>query len=206
MVNGTKSTMLGELSEDDDDNPFKILVATILSQRTRDETISRAADRLFSIYNSPTSLAEADKETIQEVIRPVGFYKVKASRIKEVSRIILEKFNGNVPSNLEDLLSLPSVGRKTANCVLVYGFGKPAIPVDTHVHRVFNRLGVVNTKTPDETELDLKNIISQELWSDLNEYVIRFGKTICKPIGPRCGVCTLNNSCKTYSKRINSKN
>ena len=206
MVNGTKSTMLGELSEDDDDNPFKILVATILSQRTRDETSSRAADRLFSIYNSPTSLAEADKETIQEVIRPVGFYKVKASRIKEVSRIILEKFNGNVPSNLEDLLSLPSVGRKTANCVLVYGFGKPAIPVDTHVHRVFNRLGVVNTKTPDETELDLKNTISQELWSDLNEYVIRFGKTICKPIGPRCGVCTLNNSCKTYSKRINSKN
>lgn len=202
MVEGEGETALGEVGEGKDDDPFRVLIATILSQRTRDENTSKAVAKLFPKYASPLALAEADEATIRDLIRQVGFYRVKAAKIREVSRIILEKFGGTVPDDLDELLSLPSVGRKTANCVLVYGFHKPAIPVDTHVHRISNRLGIVETKNPDDTEQRLRETVSQDLWLDINEYFIRFGKTICKPIGPRCDICDLRGSCRAYSSGI----
>src|SRR2546422_10445694 len=135
------------------------------------------------------------------LFRSVGFYKTKARRIKEISRILLDKHGGKVPEKMEELLDLPAVGRKTANCVLVYGFGKPAIPVDTHVHRISNRLGLVHTKTPEETEIELTRITDRRDWLDLNEVFVKFGQTICKPIGPKCSTCTLNSNCAFYQEK-----
>ncbi len=182
-------------------DPFKVLIATILSQRTRDEATRVAADNLFRVYNRPKELAEADPKQIEQLIKPVGFYRVKAKRIIEVSKIICERFGGAVPDDFEALMSLPSVGRKTANCVLVYGFGKPALPVDTHVHRISNRLGLVSTKTPEETEEALKRVIDKKYWVKINDLLVKFGQQICRPIKPRCEVCTLKIFCRFYSQK-----
>lgn len=186
-------------------DPFKVLIATILSHRTRDDATMAASEKLFKEYRSAKELAEADPEKIEQLIRSVGFYRVKAKRIIEVSRIIAEKFGGDVPDNLDTLMSLPSVGRKTANCVLVYGFGKPAIPVDTHVHRISNRLGLVSTKTPEETEEALKKAIDRAYWCDINDLLVKFGQKICRPLKPRCDVCTLKRFCSFYNQRKGSK-
>ncbi|NWG09533.1 MAG: endonuclease III [Nitrososphaerales archaeon] len=194
------TTALGEISRRGMGDPFKVLIATILSHRTRDENTNKAFQQLFSTYKDAKELSEADDRQIQELIKPSGFYHVKAKRIKEVSRMILEKYKGRVPSDLEELLSLPSVGRKTANCVLVYGFGKPAIPVDTHVHRIVNRLGFVNAKTPDETEFELMKKVDRKYWMDINELFVRFGQRICKPVIPRCNECRLRSVCRWYQK------
>jgi endonuclease-3 len=182
-------------------DPFRVLISTILSQRTRDENTVIASRDLFSIYKNALALSQADEKHLQKLIKCVGFYRIKAKRIKEVSKIILERYNGKVPDNIDDLLSLPAVGRKTANCVLVYGFMKPAIPVDTHVHRVSNRLGLVNTKTPTQTETSLKKTIPKKYWIDLNELFVRHGQNICKPIVPKCSECVINKMCK-YWKTI----
>jgi endonuclease-3 len=198
VSNGT--TALGEIVSRGMGDPFKVLIATILSHRTRDENTNKAFQQLFSIYKDAKELSEADDGKIQELIRPSGFYHVKAKRIKEVSRIILEKYKGKVPNDPKELLFLPSVGRKTANCVLVYGFGIPAIPVDTHVHRVVNRLGFVNTKTPNETEFELMKKVNKKYWMSINDLFVRFGQRICKPIMPRCNVCRLRSFCKWYQK------
>ena len=136
---------------------------------------------------------------MEAMIKPAGFYRQKAKRIKEVSQIILNIYNGKVPNNFDDLISLPGVGRKTANCVIVYGFGEPAIPVDTHVHRISNRLGLVNTKNPTETEIQLMDLIPKKYWIDINELLVRFGQDICKPIGPKCKECPIIEYC-SYSK------
>lgn len=176
-------------------DPFKVLISTILSQRTRDENTAIASRNLFSIYKDSKMLSRANEKDIQRLINPVGFYRIKARRIKEVSKIILEKYGGRVPCDIEDLLALPSVGRKTANCVLVYGFMKPAIPVDTHVHRISNRLGLVNTKTPEETEISLRKSIPKKYWLDLNELFVRHGQNICRPIAPKCSDCVINRLC-----------
>ncbi|MCP8309051.1 MAG: endonuclease III [archaeon] len=201
-------TALGEISKSRRSDPFKVLIATILSHRTRDENTSRAFQQLFSTYKDVKEIAEGDENTIQELIKPAGFHRVKAGRIKEVSKIIIDRYNGKVPDDLEKLLSLPSVGRKTANCVLVYGFGKEAIPVDTHVHRIVNRLGLVNTKTPEETEFELMKKVDKKYWIDINELFVRFGQKICRPIIPRCNACRLRSYCKWYQefgKRIYEK-
>jgi len=201
------SKMLRDMYPDDEtalDNvsrradPFKVLIATILSHRTRDEATKVASDNLFRLYSSARELAEADPKQIEQFIRPVGFYRVKAKRIIEVSKIISEKFGGVVPDEFEALMSLPSVGRKTANCVLVYGFGKPALPVDTHVHRISNRLGLVRTKTPEETEEALKKVIEKKYWVKINDLLVKFGQRICRPIKPRCEICTLRAFCSFY--------
>jgi len=186
-------------------DPFKVLIATILSHRTRDEATKVAADNLFRVYSSAEKLAEADPKQIEQLIKPVGFYRVKARRIIEVSKIICERFGGVVPDDFDALMSLPSVGRKTANCVLVYGFGKPALPVDTHVHRISNRLGLVSTKTPEETEEALKRVIDEEYWVKINDLLVKFGQQICKPVKPRCGVCTLKPFCRFYEQKSHSK-
>jgi len=176
-------------------DPFRALIATVLSQRTRDEVTEKAAKKLFSRYDTPFSLSKADVKDIEELIREVGFFRVKAPRIKEIARIIDNKYNGKVPEDMNELLALPGVGRKTANCVLVYGFGKEAIAVDTHVHRISNRLGFVSTKTPEETEMRLREILPEKYWLLINELMVRFGQDICRPVSPKCGNCAISEHC-----------
>ena len=175
--------------------PFTVLIGTILSQRTRDEQTALASLALFSRFDTPAKLVKADVKEIERLIRPAGFYRVKARQIKKVAREILDRFDGKVPDNIDDLLTLPSVGRKTANCVLVYGFNKKAIPVDTHVHRISNRLGWVRTRTPEETEESLVQLLPKRYWLEVNDLLVTHGQQICKPIGPRCPECPVNNIC-----------
>ena len=194
MVNETNPTMLDDLQSYKD--PFRILISTILSQRARDEQTFRISQLLFSKYSNVDELSQASEIELHKILKPIGFYRVKSKNIKKVANIIKQKFNGVVPENFDELISLPSVGRKSANCVLVYAFNKLAIPVDTHVHRVSNRLGLVDTKNPDDTEYKLSEILDKKFWSDVNSDFIRFGKTICKPINPNCQVCKLKDICK----------
>ena len=185
---------LNELAKEKQD-PFKILISTILSARTRDSNTRIATERLFSKYNTPKVIANADIEKLQDLIRASGFYNVKAARIKEVSKILIEDHNGIVPDNFDELINLPGVGAKTANCVLVYAFKIPAIPVDTHVHRIPNRLGWIKTKTPEKTEDALKSIIPKSLWLKLNRLLVRFGQQICLPNHPKCNTCPIEKNC-----------
>lgn len=187
-------------------NPFKILISTILSARTRDINTRAATERLFAKFNTPELIANADVEALENLVRKAGFYKVKAARIKEISQIIVEKFNGKVPKDFNELINLPGVGAKTANCVLVYAFQIPAIPVDTHVHRISNRLGWVKTKKPDETEKELKKIIPKEQWIRINRLFVRFGQQICLPNNPKHEDCPINGICpKNFSMEIEMK-
>ena len=160
-------------------DPFRVLIFTIISQRTRDEQTEVAADKLLSKYPTAKELANAPVANIEKLIKIAGFYRNKARKIKEVCGILQEKYNGEVPEDFESLIDLPSVGRKTANCVLVFGFVEPAIPVDTHVHRISNRLGLVKTKKPEETEDALRKIFPKKYWLDINHMFVTFGKTIC---------------------------
>lgn len=187
----------GKFSSND---PFRTLIATVLSQRTRDEVTGKAAEKLFSKYNTPDALSHTNVKEIEMLIREVGFYRMKAPRIKEIARIISNDFKGKVPDDMEALLSLPGVGRKTANCVLAYGFGRDAIAVDTHVHRISNRLGIVSTKTPEETETRLKEILQKKHWRIINELLVRFGQDICRPIAPKCSACPIIELCPRKSK------
>jgi endonuclease-3 len=175
--------------------PFNILISTILSQRTRDENTLKASNKLFSKFPTAEKIANANLIEIKNLIKESGFYNVKAKRIKEVSRILLDKYKGNVPSKLNELLNLPGVGRKTANCVLVYGFNIPAIPADTHVHRISNRLGIVKTKTPEQTEHELMKKIPRKYWIKINELFVKHGQTICNPIRPKCDKCPITKLC-----------
>ncbi len=197
-----RATALAELKETEEGDPFRILIGTILSQRTRDERTSLATDRLFRRFKSPKALAGAKESEVRELIRPVGFYNTKAKSIIKVAKKLVQEFGGKVPSDMDALLSLPSVGRKTANCVLVYGFDTPAIPVDTHVHRISNRLGLVETKTPEETEAELVKGVPRRYWLKLNDLFVRFGQTTCRPVGPRCGECALRAKCKYYREVV----
>jgi endonuclease-3 len=196
--NLVRATALKKLQTQEGGDPYKILIGTILSARTRDETTTNVIKMLFSKFKNPEELSRANLKEIKELIQKIGFYNVKAARIKEVSKILVEKYNSKVPPNLEDLLSFPGVGRKTANCVLVYGFKKPAIPVDVHVHRISNRIGIVNTKKPEDTEIVLQKSIDRNYWIAVNETFVVFGQNICLPIKPKCNVCRLTNLCKYY--------
>jgi len=198
--NLVRPTALKNLQIQEDGDPFKILIGTILSARTRDEVTTAVIKALFSRFKNPDELSRANLSDIKKLIQKIGFYNVKASRLKEVSQLIIKKYNGEVPSNLDDLLTLPGVGRKTANCVLVYGFKKAAIPVDIHVHRISNRIGIVNTKNPEETENVLQKSIDKKCWIRVNETFVTFGQNICLPIKPKCNVCQLTKMCKYYSK------
>ena len=198
--NLVRPTALKNLQIQEDGDPFKILIGTILSARTRDEVTTAVIKALFSRFKNPDELSRANLSDIKKLIQKIGFYNVKASRLKEVSQLIIKKYNGEVPSNLNDLLTLPGVGRKTANCVLVYGFKKAAIPVDIHVHRISNRIGIVNTKNPEETENVLQKSIDKKYWIRVNETFVTFGQNICLPIKPKCNVCQLTKMCKYYAK------
>ncbi|MHA1914525.1 MAG: endonuclease III domain-containing protein [Promethearchaeota archaeon] len=176
-------------------DPYKILISTILSARTRDANTKLATEKLFAKYNSPSLIATAAIESLEDLIRASGFYRIKATRIQQVSKVLLDKYNGKVPRRFEDLINLPGVGAKTANCVLVYAFKEAAIPVDTHVHRISNRLGWVNTVKPDQTEKALKEVVPKDLWIQINRIFVRFGQEICLPLRPKCDVCPVEKFC-----------
>lgn len=175
--------------------PFLVLVSCMLSLRTRDETTAQASARLFEKAANPAAMVNLSARVIEKLIFPVGFYRTKARAIIESSRRILESFSGKVPDTIEELLTLPGVGRKTANLVLGLGFGLPAICVDTHVHRISNRLGWIKTKNALDTEKALENIVPQDLWIKLNTVLVTFGQNICVPISPRCSVCSVHARC-----------
>jgi endonuclease-3 len=181
--------------------PFRILIATILSARTKDENTTKAADKLFKLYGTPEKLAKAKVKDVERIIKSVGFYHVKSKRIIDVANLIITKYHGKVPADIDRLIEIPGVGRKTANCVLVYAFEQPAIPVDTHVHRISNRLGLVDTKTPEETEMELRKKIAKKFWLDINNTFVMYGQNICKPISPMCHVCKIRNTCNYFKTK-----
>jgi len=199
-VKPPRLTALKELQQEESGDPLQILIGTILSARTRDENTTIAVRKLFTKYKTVEQLAKANTKEIQKLIKSTGFYHVKAKRIKDVANMLIEKHAGRVPDNIDELLSLPGVGRKTANCVLVYAFNRPAVPVDTHVHRISNRLGLVETKTPEQTELELTSKIDKKYWTQINDTFVMFGQNICKPVGPLCEPCLLKRSCRYYKQ------
>ena len=196
-VKPPRMTALRELHEAET-GPFSILIGTILSARTKDEATAKAVKVLFSKYKNPKQLASAKVKDVEKIIKSIGFFHVKSKRIIEVAKIIDKKYKGKVPEDLDTLIQLPGVGRKTANCVLVYAFEKPAIPVDIHVHRISNRLGLVQTKNPEDTEQALMEKIPKKLWIDINDTFFMYGKNICKPISPMCNVCKIKKKCNYY--------
>ncbi|MDG6243433.1 MAG: endonuclease III [Methanolobus sp.] len=176
-------------------DPFYLLISTVLSQRTRDDVTIPASRKLFEVLGTVQEMAEAEVDEVQELIRNVGFYRVKARRIIDISRIILRDYGGVVPDSMDELLKLPGVGRKTANCVLGYGFEQDVIAVDTHVHRISNRMGLVGTSGPDETEKELEKVVSKQDWKDINGLMVLFGQNVCRPVGPKCDECIMDDIC-----------
>ena len=202
-MNSVKTPRITALQDlhDAETGPFSILIGTILSARTKDESTTKVVKVLFSKYKNPKQLANAKLKDVEKIIKPIGFYHVKSKRIIEVAKIIDSKYKGKVPEDLDTLVELPGVGRKTANCVLVYAFEKPAIPVDIHVHRISNRLGLVETKNPEETEQELMRKVDKKFWIDINDTFVMYGQNICKPISPMCDVCKIKRSCKFYKSK-----
>lgn len=184
-----------ELASEIDNDPFKTLIRTILSARSRDDQTIRVSNHLFEYYDTAEKLANAPDDHVKEIIRPIGFYNSKTKYIKNAAATLLEKHGGKVPDTMEELVDLPGVGLKVAGCVLVYAFNKPAIPVDTHVHRIVNRWGLVKTKNAEKTNGLLKEILPKKWWKVINDLLVRFGKDICRPIGPKCEECPLESLC-----------
>jgi len=178
-----------------DNDPFKVLVSTVLSLRTKDDTTKEASLNLFKQVDTPKELASLSEEEIRKLIYPVGFYKTKAKNLKKISKILIDKYSSKVPDNLEDLLALPNVGRKTANLVLSKGYNKAAICVDIHVHRISNRLGLVKTKNPKETEFELMRILPKKYWIEYNDLLVPFGQNMCRPVSPFCSKCPISGFC-----------
>ncbi len=203
-VKPPRITALNALHEAETEGPFSILIGTILSARTRDETTTKVVKNLLSHYKSAKALSDAKIKEIEKIIKPIGFYHVKARRIIDVASILNSKYHGKVPNDFEKLIDLPGVGRKTANCVLVYAFDQPAIPVDIHVHRISNRLGLVDTKTPEETEFELMKKIPKKYWLQINDTFVMYGQNICKPISPMCNICKIRKKCKYYKSKKNA--
>ncbi|MDD9954087.1 MAG: endonuclease III [Candidatus Woesearchaeota archaeon] len=178
-----------------DRDPFKVLIATKLSLRTKDETTAVASERLFAVADTPEAMLALSEKKIQKLIYPVGFYKTKAKTIKRVCKILLEAYDGVVPDEIDELVTLPGVGRKTANLVLIEGYKKLAMCVDTHVHRISNRWNYVTTKNPDETETALRATLPKKYWIRYNELLVSFGQHRCHPVSPRCSTCPIKQQC-----------
>ncbi len=176
-------------------NPFFVLISTVLSLRTKDKTTKEATQRLLNVAKTPKEMLKLSAEDIAKLIYPVGFYNVKAKNILQICKILVEQYNCRVPDSLEALLSLPNVGRKTANLVLSKGYGIPAICVDIHVHRISNRLGIVRTKTPTQTEFELMKVLPKQYWIEYNDLLVPFGQNICTPVSPFCSKCKLSSLC-----------
>lgn len=177
-------------------SPFHILVSCVISLRTKDEVTGEASKRLFSLAGDARELATLPEETIAKTIYPAGFYNTKARQLRQIAATLVEEHGGRVPPDETALLALPGVGRKTANLVLGLGFGIPAICVDTHVHRISNRLGLVETATPEKTEHALKNLLPLDLWIPINDLMVTFGQNQCHPTSPRCSTCCLADLCE----------
>ena len=180
-------------------DPFHVLIATILSQRTRDDNTRKASDALFRRYDSVDEIAEADPDVVAELVRPAGFPKQKGKAIVDCCRMLRDEYGGEVPQDTEELLKLPMVGRKTAACVRSYAMDIPSVCVDTHVHRISNLMGLVDTRTPEETEFALMDITPRERWSDINRYFVRHGQVTCQPNHPHCERCRVTRFCRFYA-------
>lgn len=181
--------------------PFKVLVSCIISLRTKDTVTYPAAKRLFELADTPKKMMNLKEKQIADAIYPAGFYKTKAERIKQISKELYEEHNSKVPDSIEGLVEFKGVGRKTANIVMVYGHNMPAVPVDVHVHKISNRLGWVQTKNPDQTEIALREKLPKKYWYEINELFVRHGQNICFTRNPRCDKCKISK----YCKRVNVK-
>jgi len=188
-----KNPIVTEVSYDKD--PYKVLISCLLSLRTKDAVTAKAANNLFKKAKTPSQMSKLKEKQIQKLIYPVGFYRVKSKRIKEISKALIKDCNGKVPSDMDELLKLKGVGRKTANIVLVFGFNKNALPIDIHCHRIPNRLGWIKTKTPEQTEMELKKILPKKYWIDFNNIFVVFGQNICVPVSPFCSKCPIYDYC-----------
>jgi endonuclease-3 len=177
-------------------DPFKVLVSCILSLRTKDATTREASERLFAIASTPEGIAGLTRRVIEKAIYPAGFYRVKAGVLKDIGAELVKNHGSRVPDTIEALMALKGVGRKTANLVVTMGYGRPGICVDTHVHRITNRWGFVSTKTPDKTEIALREILPKRYWIIINDLLVAYGQNICKPISPLCSICKLSGYCK----------
>lgn len=176
-------------------NAFKILISCLLSLRTQDKNTKIASKKLFEVADTPKEIIKLPIKKIERLIYSSGYYKNKARTIKHVSKILIEKFNGKVPKTREELMSIKGIGPKTANIVLAFAYGKKVLPIDTHCHRIPNRLGWIKTKKPEQTEAELKKILPKKYWTDFNAIFVQFGKTICVPISPKCSTCPINRYC-----------
>ena len=177
-------------------DPYRVLIGCILSLRTKDETTYPASQRLFKLAKTPKQMLKLTKKQIQKAIFPVGFYRVKSKTILNISKTLIDKYNGRVPDTIEELIKIKGVGRKTANILITFGYNKPGIAVDTHVHRISNRLGIVKTKNPHLTEFALRKKLPRRFWIDFNELMVRHGQNICKPISPWCSRCVIRRYCR----------
>jgi endonuclease-3 len=177
-------------------NPFKVLISCILSLRTQDKVTGEASSRLFAFADTPEKILELSSEMLEKTIYPVGFYRNKAAHIKEICKVLMEKYDGKVPDTIDELLNFKGVGRKTANLVVTLGYSKPGICVDTHVHRICNRWNYVSTKTPEQTEFALRKKLPKEYWLVINDLLVTFGQNQCTPVSPRCSTCPLYHLCE----------
>ncbi len=177
------------------DHPFLVLASTILSLRTKDDVTREASKRLFQKAKTPEELLDIPEDTLAKLIYPVGFYRTKARTLRTVCAELIEKYESRVPDELDELLKLKGVGRKTANLVITLGFGKPGVCVDTHVHRISNRLGYVSTKTPEQTEMALRAKLPRKYWVEFNDLLVTYGQNVCKPVSPFCSKCSLSRYC-----------
>jgi len=197
-----ETPVINRAKRDIDDTPFNTLISCVLSLRTKDEVTEKASLRLLKKYNTPEKILTLSEKRISELIYPVGFYKTKAKRLKEISKTLVDEYSSKVPEDFDELLKFKGVGRKTANIVMVYGHKKTGyLPIDTHCHKIPNRLGWIKTKTPEETEVALRKILPEKYWDDFNDLFVTFGQNICVPISPFCSKCPIEK----YCKKINVK-
>jgi endonuclease-3 len=194
-IQAWQPALVDDMAESQETTPYQILIATILSLRTKDTLTAQIAPKLFAVADNPHDMVHYSEEAIAEVIYPVGFYRNKAKSILAVSHQLIDKYGGRVPDDLDELLKLPGVGRKTANLVLTAGFNKPAICVDIHVHRISNRWEYVQTKTPEQTEFALREKLPQEYWIEYNALLVPFGQNLCTPVSPWCSRCPVSEFC-----------
>jgi endonuclease-3 len=187
--------VVGVVAKESGRDPFRILISCLLSLRTKDNTTAQASARLFTLAHRPESMLRLKERRIARTIYPVGFYRTKAKQIREICRQLLDRFEGRVPDSIEELITLPGVGRKTANLVVTVGYGKPGICVDVHVHRISNRWGYVKTKSPEETEQALRRKLPQRYWMIYNNLLVPYGQHLCQPVSPFCSKCRLIQYC-----------
>ena len=202
-IEGLEEPAVEKIAEDSLEDPFQVLISTMLSAQTRDPVTHAASTRLFRVARTPRTMAALRVGQIQKLIYPVSFYRVKARHVKDACRQIVSRFGGTVPDRMEDLLTLPGVGRKTANLVLILSHAsRDNICVDTHVHRISNRLGWVRTRTPDQTEQALYQVVPKRYWPKVNLYLVTWGQNVCRPVYPRCPVCVISPHCPKIGVRM----